>query len=115
MLRTFSKIYALGGLRLGWAYCSARDRRRAEPRARRRSTSAAAAQAAASPRSRTWPRVDRARAHNDIWRPWLTRELDSAGPRRSTPSVGEFRAGAFPGRRAENADAAFAFCSRAAS
>ena len=35
MLRTFSKIYALAGLRLGWAYCSAAGRRRAQPRARR--------------------------------------------------------------------------------
>ena len=34
MTRTFSKIYGLAALRLGWAYCPAADRRRAQPHAR---------------------------------------------------------------------------------
>ena len=34
MTRTFSKIYGLAGLRLGWAYCPAADRRRAQPHPR---------------------------------------------------------------------------------
>ncbi len=34
MTRTFSKIFGLAGLRIGWAYCPGRDRRRAQPHPR---------------------------------------------------------------------------------
>ena len=46
MTRTFSKIYGLAGLRLGWSLLPGARRRRAEPHARARSTSTAPALAA---------------------------------------------------------------------
>ena len=64
MTRTFSKIFGLGGMRIGWCYGAARRGRRAEPGPRRRSTSR-------SPRRRPaiaalaepgW--VEKGRAHN---------------------------------------------------
>ena len=78
MTRTFSKIYGLANLRIGWAYAPARDRRRAEPRARRRSTSMARRSRRASRRSTTPRHVEAAVAHNARWLPWLSEEIASA-------------------------------------
>ncbi len=106
MLRTFSKIYALGGMRLGWAYCSAAV---ADVLNRVRSpfNVNAAAQAAGLAALADVASVDRARAHNDIWLPWFTRELTALGLT-VNPSVGNFVIVRFPAAPT-NADAAFAF------
>jgi histidinol-phosphate aminotransferase len=106
MLRTFSKIYALGGLRLGWAYCSATV---ADVLNRVRSpfNVNAAAQAAGVAALADVASVDRAREHNDIWLPWFTKELTALGLT-VNPSVGNFVIVRFPDAP-RNADAAAAF------
>jgi histidinol-phosphate aminotransferase len=106
MLRTFSKIYALGGMRLGWAYCppAVAD---VLNRVRSPFNVNAAAQAAGVAALADVAAVDRAREHNDIWLPWLTRELTALGLR-VNPSVGNFVLVRFPDAPSQNADAAFA-------
>jgi histidinol-phosphate aminotransferase len=106
MARTFSKIYALGGVRLGWVYCS-------PPvtdvlnRVRNPFNVNAAAQAAGVAAVEDVAAIDRAREHNDIWRPWFARELETLGLT-VTPSVANFVLVRFPAAP-RNADAAFAF------
>jgi histidinol-phosphate aminotransferase len=106
MLRTFSKIYALGGLRLGWAYGSAAL---ADVLNRVRSpfNVNAAAQAVGVAALADVASTDRAREHNDIWLPWFTKELKSLGLT-VNPSVGNFVIVRFP-EAPRDADAAFAF------
>jgi histidinol-phosphate aminotransferase len=106
MARTFSKIYALGGLRLGWVYCSAVV---ADVLNRVRSpfNVNAAAQAAGVAALEDVASIDRAREHNDIWRPWLERELSALGLT-VNPSVANFVLVRFPAAP-KDADAAFAF------
>jgi histidinol-phosphate aminotransferase len=106
MLRTFSKIYALGGLRLGWAYGSA-PVADALNRVRSPFNVNAAAQAAGVAALGDVASVDRARAHNDVWLPWFTRELRALGLT-INPSVGNFVIVRFPDAPARNADAASA-------
>jgi histidinol-phosphate aminotransferase len=88
MLRTFSKIYALAALRIGWAYCSAGV---ADVLNRIRGVFNVnlPAQAAAVAALADVAAVDRAREHNDIWRPWLERELGALGLH-VTPAVANF-------------------------
>ena len=107
MLRTFSKIYALAGLRLGWAYCPPeiadvlnRIRGPFNVSAPALATGVAAIEDVAA--------VKRARAHNDEWLPWLSERLTSLGLE-LTPSVGNFVLARFPTEPKKNADAAFAF------
>jgi histidinol-phosphate aminotransferase len=78
MTRTFSKIYGLAGLRVGWAYCPApiadvlnriRGPFNVSVPAQR------AAAAALSDRSH----IDAAIAHNEKWRAWLTDEIRKLG------------------------------------
>ena len=107
MLRTFSKIYALGGLRLGWAYCSPAVADVLN-RVRGPFNVNAAAQAAGVAALNDVPAVDRAREHNDIWRPWLTRELEALGLT-VNPSIANFVIARFPGERGKTADAGFEF------
>jgi histidinol-phosphate aminotransferase len=107
MLRTFSKIYALAGLRLGWAYCppaiaDVLNRVRGPFNV---STPAIAAGIAAVEDTES---LARARAHNDRWQPWFSQRLAALGLS-PTPSVGNFVLPRFPDEPARNADAAFAF------
>lgn len=106
MTRTFSKIYALGGLRVGWAYCSARIADVLN-RVRAPFNLNAAAQAAAVAALADLTAVDRAREHNDIWRPWFARELQALGLT-VNPSVANFLIVRFPDGE-KSADAAFEF------
>ena len=106
MTRTFSKIYALGGLRLGWCYTSAtiadvlnRIRAPFNVSSAVQVTGIAAVEDVAA--------VDRARAHNDTWRPWLARELEALGLT-LTPAVANFVLARFP-KGAAQADAAWEF------
>jgi histidinol-phosphate aminotransferase len=107
MLRTFSKIYALGGLRLGWAYCppAIAD---ALNRVRSPFNVSAAAQAAGVAAVEDVEAFNRARAHNDRWLPWFSERLAALGLG-LTPSVANFVLARFPDDPGRSADAAFAF------
>jgi histidinol-phosphate aminotransferase len=107
MTRTFSKIYALGGMRIGWAYCPAAVADVLH-RVRNPFNVNAAAQAAAVAALEDVPATDRAREHNDIWLPWTTKALQELGLG-VNPSVGNFILVRFKDEKAKNADAAFAF------
>ncbi len=88
MLRTFSKIYGLAGLRLGWAYCppSVAD---VLNRLRGPFNTSAPAQAAALAALDDVEHETKSRAHNKTWREWLAHTLASQGYR-VHPSVGNF-------------------------
>jgi histidinol-phosphate aminotransferase len=106
MARTFSKIYALASLRLGWAYCNLAVADVLN-RVRNPFNVGAAAQAAGIAALEDVAAVDRAREHNDIWRPWFERELAAAGLT-VVPSVANFVLARF-GNDEKAADDAFAF------
>lgn len=104
MTRTFSKIYGLAGLRLGWAYCPAPV---ADVLNRIRGpfnvSSAAIAAGVAAINDQSF--MDRALAHNSRWLPWLATEIGKLGIA-VTPSVGNFLLLHFPKERpADRADA----------
>jgi histidinol-phosphate aminotransferase len=105
MARTFSKIYALGGLRLGWIYCSP-SVADVVNRVRNPFNVSSAAQAAGIAALDDVAALDRAREHNDLWRPWLERELKSMGLELSN-GVANFVLARFPPPRGPGA--AFAF------
>lgn len=74
MLRTFSKIHALAGLRVGWCYASAAIAD-ALNRVRGTFNVGLPAQAAAIASLEDKVSLDRARAHNLRWRPWLEERI----------------------------------------
>jgi histidinol-phosphate aminotransferase len=88
MTRTFSKIYGLAGLRLGWVYCPAGI---ADILNRIRGpfnvTSAAIAAGVASIEDAG--HIEVSVAHNEKWLPWVTNEIEKLGLK-VTPSVGNF-------------------------
>ena len=88
MTRTFSKIYGLAALRLGWVYCP-QDVAAVLNRVRGPFNVNAAALAAGAAAIADTEHVERARVHNDKWLPWLTSELRSLGLD-VTDSVGNF-------------------------
>ena len=107
MTRTFSKIYGLAALRLGWAYCppavaDVLNRMRGPFNVTR--TAQVAGLAALGDQEH----VERSRAHNETWRAWLLQELNGLGLE-TTPSAGNFLLSQFtdvPGRTAADALAA---------
>jgi histidinol-phosphate aminotransferase len=107
MLRTFSKIYALAGLRLGWAYCppAIAD---VLNRVRGPFNVSAAAQAAGIAAVEDLEGLNRARAHNKRWLPWFSERL-AALDLPLTSSVANFVLARFPDDSLKNADSAFAF------
>jgi histidinol-phosphate aminotransferase len=107
MLRTFSKIYALAGLRLGWAYCppAIAD---VLNRVRGPFNVAAPALAAGVAAVEDTDALAAARAHNDRWLPWFSERLAALGLA-LTPSVGNFVLVRFPYDSRHDAAAAFAF------
>jgi histidinol-phosphate aminotransferase len=107
MLRTFSKIYALGGLRLGWAYCpfAIAD---VLNRVRSPFNVTAATQAAGIAAVEDVEALNRARTHNDRWLPWFSERLAALGLL-LTPSVANFVLARFPEDPLKSADSAFAF------
>jgi histidinol-phosphate aminotransferase len=107
MTRTFSKIFALGGLRVGWAYLSA-PVADVLNRVRNPFNLNAAAQAAAVAALDDVAATDRAREHNDIWLPWLARELQRLGLT-VNPSVGNFLIARFSSEPGKTAADAFEF------
>ncbi|MEP3045414.1 MAG: histidinol-phosphate transaminase [Roseibium sp.] len=106
MTRTFSKIYGLANLRLGWGFgpshiIDAMNRIRGPFNVS--GVSIAAGVAAVKDREFISAAVD----HNDKWLPWVTAELEKLGLK-VTPSVCNFVLVHFPdeaGKRASDADA----------
>jgi histidinol-phosphate aminotransferase len=88
MTRTFSKIYGMGGLRLGWMYGSSAivD---VISRLRQPFNVNLAAQAAGIAALEDIAHTDASRTNNDIWLPWLSTELAKLGLE-PLPSVGNF-------------------------
>ena len=78
MTRTFSKIYGLGGLRVGWGY-GPRDIIDVLNRVRGPFNLSSTALAAAEAAVRDQGYVDRCRAENARWRAWLAEALAEAG------------------------------------
>jgi histidinol-phosphate aminotransferase len=107
MTRTFSKIYGLAGLRLGWAYCPAHVAD-ALNRIRGPFNVSAAALAAGAAAVADQAFVETAFAHNEKWLPWLSREIAALGLE-VTPSAGNFLLVHFPPDAAHNAPAADEF------
>jgi histidinol-phosphate aminotransferase len=107
MLRTFSKIYALSGLRLGWAYCppAIAD---VLNRVRGPFNVTAPALAAGVAAVEDLEALNRARTHNEHWLPWFSERLARLGIA-LTPSVANFVLAGFPDDPRRNADAVFAF------
>jgi histidinol-phosphate aminotransferase len=106
MCRTFSKIYALAALRLGWMYGPAYviD---AVNRIRGPFNVNAPAIAAGIAAIRDTAHIERSREHNTRWLAWLTEEIGKLGLP-VTPSVANFVLIHFPeskGRTAKDADA----------
>jgi histidinol-phosphate aminotransferase len=88
MTRTFSKIYGLAALRLGWAYCPAAVAdvlNRVRGPFNVNAAAIAAGVAALADRAH----VERSVAHNDKWLPWVAAEIGRLGLE-VTPSVGNF-------------------------
>jgi histidinol-phosphate aminotransferase len=104
MMRTFSKIYALAALRLGWAYCSPAIADVLN-RVRGPFNVSLAAQIAGLAAVQDQEFVSRSRAHNDQWLPWLVEQLTALGLE-CAPSVANFVLVRFPDG-AKNADAAW--------
>jgi histidinol-phosphate aminotransferase len=78
MTRTFSKLYGMGGLRLGWAYCP-------DPvadvlnRVRGPFNVNSAAHVAGVAALEDAEFIERSRRHNEIWREWLAARLQELG------------------------------------
>lgn len=107
MTRTFSKIYALGGMRLGWIYCPpaiADVLNRIRPPFN--VTSAAQAAGVASVNDVEF--ITRSRDHNTAWLPWLSDRLTGLGLD-VIPSCGNFVLVRFPDSPGKTAADAMAF------
>ncbi|HEY0300236.1 MAG TPA: histidinol-phosphate transaminase [Rhizomicrobium sp.] len=105
MTRTFSKIYGLAGLRVGWAYCPAAVAD-ALNRIRGPFNVSVPAQRAAAAALFDRAHLERNAAHNEHWRDWLTQEIRKLGLR-ADDSVGNFlliHFGKEKGRTAQDAD-----------
>src|SRR5207302_8723636 len=106
MCRTFSKIYGLAALRLGWM-CGPAHVVDAINRIRGPFNVNTAAMAAGIAAIGDTAHVEAARVHNERWLPWLTAEIGKLGLT-VTPSVANFVLIHFPttpGHTAEDADA----------
>ena len=106
MTRTFSKIYAMGGLRLGWAYCPPAVAAVLN-RIRGPFNVSSAAQAAGLAAVEDAGFLELSRRHNDYWRPWLVDQLTRLGLT-VVPAVANFILVGFApkgGRSAAEADA----------
>ncbi len=108
--RTFSKIYGLAALRLGWAFCPpavADVLNRVRGPFNVTGPALAAGEAAVADEAH----VAAARRHNDRWLPWLSAEIAKLGLT-VYPSVANFVLVRFPPEAGRDADAANAFLMR---
>ena len=110
MCRTFSKIYGLAALRLGWLYGPAHvvD---AINRIRGPFNVNAAAMAAGIAAISDAAHIEASRAHNEKWLAWLVTELRKLGLQ-VTPSVANFVLIHFPAGKGSTAEEADAFLTR---
>ncbi len=100
MTRTFSKIYGLGGARLGWAYCPA-DIAGVLNRMRGPFNVGSPAMAAGLAALADVAFTEKSRDHNDQWLAWTREELLGLGLE-VPPSAGNFVLVRFPGRPGRN-------------
>ena len=107
MTRTFSKIFGLAGLRIGWAYCPSAVAE-ALNRIRGPFNLSAPAIAAGAAAMADWAHIDAAVRHNETWLPWLTTEIEALGFA-VTPSVANFILIHFPKTAGRDAAACDAF------
>jgi histidinol-phosphate aminotransferase len=106
MTRTFSKIYGLAGLRLGWLY-GPEHVVDAINRIRGPFNVGAPSIAAGVAAIKDAGHVEKAREHNEKWLAWTAEEIGKLGLK-VTPSVGNFILIHFPeqkGKTAADADA----------
>jgi len=110
MTRTFSKIFGLGGMRLGWGYMpeAVAD---VLHRVRGPFNVNAAAQAAGAAAVLDTVFTAKVRAHNDTWLPWTRGQLMALGLK-VTDSVGNFLLVCFDELPDHDAEAADAFLKR---
>jgi len=110
MCRTFSKIYGLAALRLGWMYGPAHvvD---VINRIRGPFNVNAPAIAAGIAAIRDTAHVERSREHNTRWLTWLTEEIGKLGLE-VTPSVANFVLIHFPESKGHTAKEAYAFLAK---
>jgi histidinol-phosphate aminotransferase len=101
MTRTFSKIYGLAALRLGWAYCPAAVADVLN-RVRGPFNVTAPAIAAGVAALADKAHIETAVAHNEKWLPWVTAELEKIGIK-VTPSIGNFVLMHFPTAKGKDA------------
>lgn len=104
MCRTFSKMYALGGMRLGWAYGPANiiD---VLNRVRGPFNVSSAALAAGEAAIEDTAFAELCKSHNDYWLGWISAEIKKLGLN-LTPSVGNFVLVQFPNQAGKDAKAA---------
>ncbi len=107
MLRTFSKIYGLAALRLGWAYCPA-GVADVLNRVRGPFNVTAPAIAAGVAALADKAHLETAVAHNDKWLPWVSAEAEKLGLK-VTPSIGNFVLMHFPQAKGKDAVSADEF------
>lgn len=107
MTRTFSKIYGLAALRIGWMYAPA-EIVDAVHRIRGPFNVNSAAISAGAAAIRDRAHVDMAVLHNETWLPWLTEQFGKLGLR-VTPSIGNFLLIHFPDDGVHTAERADAF------
>ena len=88
MTRTFSKIYGMGGLRLGWMY-GPENVIDTISRLRQPFNVNLAAQMAGIAALEDIAHTDASRTNNDIWLPWFSAEVTKLGLK-PLPSVGNF-------------------------
>jgi histidinol-phosphate aminotransferase len=110
MCRTFSKIHGLASLRVGWLYGPAHivD---AVNRIRGPFNVSTPAMMAAVASLADTAYLEKARAHNEQWRGWLTEEIGKLGLK-VTPSVGNFVLIHFPTGKGKTSDEADVFLTR---
>lgn len=109
MTRTFSKIYGLAALRLGWAYCP-EEIADVLHRIRGPFNVNAPAIAAGIAAIRDSAFTEAAVEHNDTWLNWFVEEFEKLGLR-VTPSVGNFILVDFDGHEGKSAAEADVFLS----
>jgi histidinol-phosphate aminotransferase len=107
MTRTFSKAYALGGMRLGWAYCPP-DVADVLNRVRGPFNVSLPAQVAGIAALDDTSFLAVSRDHNSTWLPWLSERISATGLI-VYPSVANFILVRFPEGDGRNAAAAIAF------
>ena len=107
MTRTFSKIYGLASLRLGWAYCP-KDVADVLNRVRGPFNVTGEAIAAGVAAIEDQSHMQIAREHNDKWLAWLSDKIGGLGLQ-VVPSVGNFLLITFPDKPGQNAEDADKF------